>query len=320
MNGINSPLSRRTFLLSTAATVASSVLSRSFPFGGAAADDPLRVSIVGFGHHAHRLLDGVSSSALCVDAVFDPDPIALGSASMLFQERQRFLPKLVRTSRPALIAQSSCPVLLCSPPHTWADLIPHLTAQGRPVLAHHTQFFTDLHWPEILDLLARQPANLFIVGLDPSFPLQSLSSFHTFARSRGAANSSYSLWHPAWPHSQLLAFHYDCLNAALPLEVSPDSHPLHFLAMAVQPAPPSLGSSSSGPASCSISAAGPGIAFGAHLEIAEADSTVASSPEYLTQFANFCRVPQGEKDRILLRQSALLNRVCTSKEAMSLFA
>jgi hypothetical protein len=237
---------------------------------------------------------------------------------MLLQERQRFLPKLVRTTRPALIAQSSCPVFLCSPPHTWADLIPDLTAQGRPVLAHHTQLFADLHLPEILELLVGQPANLFIVGLDPSFPLQSLSSFHAFARSRGAANSSYSLWHPAWPHSQVLAFHYDCLNAALPLEVSPDSHPLHFLAMAVQPGPQSLGSSFSGPASCSISAAGPSIAFGAHLGIAEADSTVASSPEYLTQFANFCHVPQGKKDRILLRQSALLKRVHASAEAMFL--
>jgi hypothetical protein len=319
MNGINSPLSRRTFLLSTAATVASSVLQRSFPFEAAATDDPLHVSIVGFGRHAQRLVDSVTNSALCVDAVFDPDPVALGSASTLLQERQRFLPKLVRTSHPALIAQSSSPVLLCSPPHTWAALIPHLTEQRRPVLAHHTQLFANPHWPEILDLLARQSANLFIVGLDPAFPLQSLSSFHTFARSRGAVNSSYSFWHPSWPHSQLLAFHYDCLNAALPPDVSPDNHSLQFLPMAVQPGPPSLASARSGSASCSISAAGPGIAFGAHLEIAEADSMVDSSAEYFIQFANFCRVPQGKRNSILLRQSELLKLVDASTETIDLY-
>jgi len=320
MNWINPPLSRRTFLfstaaavasISTAAVVASSILHQS--------DEPLHVSIIGFGRHAQRFLDSVTDSVLYVDAVFDPDPLALKSASALLKKRQRFVPELVRTSSPSLIAQSSSPVLLCSPPHTWTALIPDLTAHGRPVLAHHTQLFAPPYWPESLRTLSRPPANLLVVGIDPTFPLHLLKSFHTFARSRGALKPSYSLWHRAWPHSQLLAFHFDCLNAALPQDVSSEDHQWQFLPMAFQPDSTDVASHFSDSASCSISASGPGIAFGAHLEIAGGDSTIASSPGYLIEFAEFCRVRQPARNHILRRQSALLKLVQASTEAMSLF-
>jgi hypothetical protein len=320
MNWINPHLSRRTFLFSTAAGVA------SFSTAAAVAssifhqtDQALHVSIIGFGRHAQRFLDSVTDSVLYIDAVFDPDPLALKSASALLKKRQRFLPELVRTSSPSSIAPSSSPVILCSPPHTWAALIPNLTAHGRPVLAHHTQLFAPPYWPESLSTLSRQPANLLVVGIDPTFPLHLLYSFHTFARSRGALNPSYSLWHHTWPQSQLLAFHFDCLNAALPQDVNSVDHQWRFLPMALQPDSPDMVSHLCDSASCSISASGPGIAFGAHLEITGRNSTIASSPGYVLEFANFCRVPQPVRNRILHRQSALLKLVHASTEAMSLF-
>jgi hypothetical protein len=189
-------------------------------------------------------------------------------------------------------------------------------------MAYHTQLFSQRSWPETLQTLSRRLPNLLLVGIDPAFPLHSLNSFHTFARSRGALNSSYSLWHPAWPHAQLRAFHFDSLNAAFPQEVFPEEHrnQWQFLAMPIQLDSPNVASPLSGSASCSISAAGPGIAFGANLEITESTSRVASSPEYLIQFANFCRLPESARHRVLLRQSALLELVHASTEALSLFA
>jgi hypothetical protein len=229
MNYINSPLSRRTFLFSSTAAVASSILHQTFGFLNPCTDCPFHVSIVGFGRHAQRFLDGLTDSVLYIDEVFDPNPVALRSASAVLEQHQHSLPELVRTSSPSAIAQSSSPVLLCSPPHTWPGLIPHLTAHGRPVLAHHTQLFAPTNWTERLHTLLRHSANLLIVGIDPAFPLRLLNSFHSFARSRGAFTSSYSLWHPAWPHAQLLAFHFDCLNAALPQDVSPEDFEWNFL-------------------------------------------------------------------------------------------
>ena len=309
MNSLKSGLSRRTFLFSTAAAVASSVFHK--------ADEPLHVSIVGFGRHARRFFDSVSSSALHIESVFDPDPVALRSASAILKKHQRFPPELVCASHPSLIASSYSPVLLCSPPDTWATLIPYLTAHGRPVLAHHSELFTPPYWPESLDLLSKHPANLLLVGIDPAFPLRLLSSFHRFARSRGAINSSYSLWHPTWSHDQLLAFHFDCVNAALPEDVFPaqDCHHWQFLPMAFQPGAVSVTSPLSGGASCSISAAGRGIAFGAKLEIAEHSSVTTSPPDYLIQFANFCRAPQSARNRTIERQSGLLKLVQASPPA-----
>jgi hypothetical protein len=315
MNSVRPALSRRSFLLSTAAAISSPILTQ--------ADSPLHVAIVGFGRHASRFLESAPSSLLYVDAVFDPDPAALSFAAKLIKARQRSLPELVRDSRPTLLARSSSPVLLCSPPDTWSTLVPHLTANGRPVLAHHSQLFSMPSWPESLPALSRRAANLLLVGIDPSFPLHSLTSFHSFARSRGAANSSYSFWHPGWPESELLAFQFDCLNAALPQDVSPDEHrnQWQFLPMSVHPGD---FSSSAFPGSisamCSISAAGPGIAIGAHLEIAERSHAVVSSPEYFHQFANFCRASQFAKSRILFRQSALMEITRALTGAISLFA
>jgi hypothetical protein len=314
MNSIHSTLSRRGFILSTAAAAVSSAFHQT--------EGPLHVSIVGFGRHAQRFLDGVAGSFIHVDAVFDPDPVALRSASALLKHRQLFLPELVRAARPTLIAQSVSPVLLCSPPNTWAALIPHLTAHGRPVLAHHTQLFAAPSWPESLQLLSRQPANLLLVGIDPAFPLHSLRSFHAFARCRGALDASYSLRHAAWPQAQLLAFQFDSLNAALPQDVSYEEHRKHwqFLPMPIHHDFRTPASARPGSGSCSISAAGPGIAFGAHIEITDGTSGVSSSPEYLLRFAEFCRLPQSARDRMLLRQFALLKLVHASTEAMTLFA
>jgi hypothetical protein len=319
MNCITSPLTRRTFLFSTAAVVASPFLHvTDEPL---LTDEPLRVSIVGFGRHARRLLDSVTSSVLYVDSVFDPNPLALRSASTLLKQRQRFLPELVRACSPMVLARSSSPVLLCSPPHTWAALIAQLTSHGRPVLAYHTELFAPRYWPESLDLLSHQPANLLLVGIDPAFPLDVLNSFHSFARARGAINSSYSLWHPGWPHAQQLAFHFDCLNAAFPQDVSPEEHrqQWQFLPMPVDRDSQMQGSPFSTSASCTISASGPGIAFGARLEIAEDPSDMPSCPEHLVRFVNFCRVPQAARNRILWRQSALLKLVDASTQAMSIF-
>ena len=81
MNFVNSALSRRRFLLSTAAAFASPILRQG--------DDPLHVSIVGFGRHASRFLENAPSSLLYVDAVFDPNPAALRLASTLLKPRQR---------------------------------------------------------------------------------------------------------------------------------------------------------------------------------------------------------------------------------------
>ena len=317
MNSIMPPLSRRTFLFSTAAVVASAFLQTDGP----ATDEPLHVSIVGFGRHARRFLDGVTPSALLVDSVCDPNLLALRSASTLLKQRQRYLPDLVQAYHPLLLTRSSSPVLLCSPPQTWAALISQLTPHGRPVLAYHSDLFAPRYWPESLDLLSHRSANLLIVGIDPGFPLHALNSFHSFARARGALNSSYSLWHPAWPHAQRLAFYFDCLNAALPQDVSPEEHRQHwqFLPMSLDCDSPNQGSPFSTSASCTISATGPGIAFGAHLEIGEDNSAVTSCAEHLVRFANFCRAPQVAKDSILRRQSALLKLVDASTQAMSIF-
>jgi hypothetical protein len=318
MTWVDSTLSRRTFIfstatavasLSTAAALASSIFHRNV--------EPLHVCIVGFGQHAQRFLDAVEESALCVDAVFDPNVLALMSASELLKQRQPFLPELIKTSSPSLSAQSSSPVLLCSPPHTWAVLIPQLTTHGRPVLAHHTQLFAAPYWPDILHTLVDEGANLLVVGIDPTFPIQSVNSFHAFARSRGALNLSYRLYHPMWANSQLLAFHFDCLTAALPQDIEPGDQEWQFLPMAIERNSSVLPFQAS--ASCSISATGPGIAFGARLRIADDNSIIASSTEYLIQFTKFCRSTQHSRNRVLRRQSALLKLVEASTEAISLF-
>jgi hypothetical protein len=319
MNGINTHLSRRTFIFSTAAAVASSIIGRKFPYGPQSAD-PLHVSIVGFGRHARRFFDGAAESVLYVDAVFDPDPEALQSASAVLKQRQGSLPELIRASRPSLIDQSSSPVLLCSPPDSWPRLIPYLTRHGRPVLAHHSQLFAPPCWSKSLETLSEDPANLLVVGIDPAFPLQAARSFHEFARSRGASTLSYSLWHPGWPVPQLLALHFDCLNAALPRDPFPEDQQWQFLPMAVQADSERTSYPTSRSASCSISATGPGISFGAHLEIGEDTTMTGSSPEYLIQFANFCRSPQAARNHILNRQSELLKRVHASTDDMHLFA
>ena len=312
MTWLDLSLSRRTFIFSTATAVASfsstaaiaaSIFKREL--------EPLHVAVVGFGGHARRFLDAVSESALCVDVVFDPDAKALESATALLRQRQAFLPELVRTSDPSLNGQSSIPVLLCSPPDRWDKLVPRLTKHGRPVLAHHTQLFGDPYWPNSLRPVFGQDANLLVVGSDPGFPIRSINSFHTFARSRGTSNALYRFFHSGWSSPELLALHFDCLNAALPQDICPQDEQWQFLPM---PTP----HYSSGSAFCSISTTGPGIAFGANLEIAQ-DASICTSSEYSYQFADFCRSPQYARDRVLRRQSALLEVVCASREPMSLF-
>jgi hypothetical protein len=163
-----------------------------------------------------------------------------------------------------------------------------------------------------------EDANLLLVGIDPAFPIRSINSFHTFARSRGASNVVYRFFHPAWPSSELLAFHFDCLNAALPQDIHPEDSQWQFSPMLTENDFSGLSSGDSSAALCSISTVGPGIAFGASLQIAQ-DTSTSTSSEYCYQFADFCRSSQRLRNLVLRRQSAMLKIVRNSTEPMSLF-
>jgi hypothetical protein len=312
-------LSRRSFILSTATAFAS--CSSGAAFASSIFDEktkPLHVVMVGFGRHAQRFLDSVTRSALYVDAVIDPDTRALDLAAVLTKHHQGALPDLIKSSEPFLDGHLSTPALLCSPPDTWATLVPHLSKHGRPILAHHTRLFAAPYWPGVLRTVTADNANLLLVGIDPAFPIRSINSFHTFARSRGASNVVYRLFHPAWPSSELLAFHFDCLNAALPQEIRPEDSQWQFSPMPTEHDFSGLSSGGSSHGLCSISTVGPGIAFGTSLHIAQ-DPCTSTTSEYCYQFAHFCRSSQRVRNLALRRQSAMLKMVRSSAEPISLF-
>jgi hypothetical protein len=312
MKNVEAVLSRRSFLFSSAAAAA-------MPPSIHPAEVPLHVAIVGFGRHAQNLLASAKSSQVYVDAVFDPDPAALRTASEVVRRHQRFSPELVCASRPPNSAHSSSSILLCSPPDTWAALVPALGLHGRPVLAFHTQLFSMPWLHRTLPANLDQVANLLIIGLDPCFPLTSLQAFHTTARSRGASRLSYKFWHPGWDEAQLLAFQFDCLNGAMPDDVASDDdrNSWQFVPLSLEP---NRSISRVSRFRCSISAAGSGIAFGAGLDIEENTMAQVSSPVYFSQFAAFCRAGQSVKRRLVRRQFTLMEMVHASSAAMSVFS
>jgi hypothetical protein len=303
MNIALRPFSRRTFMLSGTAFIA----SFSAPCLRAASP---RVHAIGWGRHGQRFLDAVRARQLSIVSVFDEDPARVRLAFEQLKPLQAVAPSL-HGSLQSLVNErrgelDDTALLLCAPPSTWLHLLTSLGSARQLILAYHVECFDPKEASNVREVLDRFGERVFLLGFDPAWPSISLRSFFDFARSRGASESLAHIEHDSWSSMQLAALHFDFLDCTRSGALHPGSHTLRAFQ-----SPFSDGRSIDSAAFCRFRASGCGLDLEATMEIRGDESHFEVLSESLEAFHQFAASSVAQRRKIsqsrrLLFENAML--------------
>jgi hypothetical protein len=213
MNSSTGQMSRRTFLISGAATTLLASVPARFK-----ASSAIDVHMIGWGQHGRRFLDAVRAGQISVVSILDSNPGRASLAAAQLGAIQHRAPACHSSTASFLKfvdgTNDNLPLVLTSPPDTWPSLLSLCRMSKRTLIAHHKHCFQPAGVALLRRILKSYPAQIFPVGFDPGFPRLSLSAFFDFARSRGATATFAQLEHDGWSPEQLSSFMFDFLSCS----------------------------------------------------------------------------------------------------------